>query len=63
MKILGEGLGRVPVRLCGYCLMGNHWHLLLWNSRETMLISGRCSVQCPFVFFEEASYPPDRLTV
>jgi putative transposase len=29
-KILGEGLTRFSMRLCGYCLMGNHWHLLLW---------------------------------
>jgi len=29
-RILGEGLQRVGMRLCGYCIMGNHWHLLLW---------------------------------
>ena len=29
-KILAEGLKRYPMRLCGYCIMGNHWHLLLW---------------------------------
>ena len=29
-QILAEGLDRVAMRLCGYCLMGNHWHLLLW---------------------------------
>lgn len=29
-KILAEGLDRFPMRLLGYCLMGNHWHLLLW---------------------------------
>jgi putative transposase len=29
-KILAEGVGRFGVRVCGYCLMGNHWHLLLW---------------------------------
>jgi putative transposase len=28
-NILGEGLGRMPMRLLGYCLMPNHWHLLL----------------------------------
>jgi putative transposase len=21
---------RVPLRVCGYCLMPNHWHLVLW---------------------------------
>jgi putative transposase len=29
-RILGEGIDRVGMRLCGYCLMSNHWHLLLW---------------------------------
>jgi putative transposase len=29
-KILAEGLRKVPIRLTGYCLMSNHWHLLLW---------------------------------
>src|SRR3954468_6970068 len=29
VKLLGEALGRFPVDLLAYCLMGNHWHLLL----------------------------------
>jgi len=29
-KILTEGLDKIPMRLTGYCLMPNHWHLLLW---------------------------------
>lgn len=29
-KILAEGVGRYSMRLCGYGLMSNHWHLLLW---------------------------------
>lgn len=29
-KILAEGLEKIPMRLTGYCLMSNHWHLLLW---------------------------------
>ncbi len=28
--ILAAGLERVDMRICGYCIMGNHWHLLLW---------------------------------
>lgn len=28
-KILGEAQDRVPMRICGYCIMPNHWHLLL----------------------------------
>ena len=29
-QILAEGIERYSMRLCGYCIMGNHWHLLLW---------------------------------
>ena len=29
-QILAEGVERFSVRLTGYCLMSNHWHLLLW---------------------------------
>ena len=28
-NVLGEGLRRYPVDLLTYCLMGNHWHLVL----------------------------------
>jgi putative transposase len=28
-RTVAEGLGRVPVRLLAYCVMPNHWHLLL----------------------------------
>ena len=33
--ILGQGLARYPVDLLTYCLMGNHWHLLL-RPREVL---------------------------
>jgi len=29
-QILAEGIARYSMRLCGYCTMSNHWHLLLW---------------------------------
>ena len=28
-KVLAEGLERYPVDLLTYCLMGNHWHLVV----------------------------------
>jgi putative transposase len=28
-RVLGEGLERYPVDLLTYCLMGNHWHLVV----------------------------------
>ena len=34
-RILGEALAHVPgVRLLAYCLMPNHWHLVLWPRRD-----------------------------
>ena len=32
--ILSQALERVPMRLCGYCVMGNHWHMLLWPRND-----------------------------
>jgi len=29
-KIVADGLSMFSMRLCGYWIMGNHWHLLLW---------------------------------
>jgi putative transposase len=36
-RILAEGVERFGIRLTGYCLMSNHWHLLLWPRREDEL--------------------------
>ena len=33
-RVLVEGLRRVPMRLCGYCVMSNHWHLVLWPRED-----------------------------
>ncbi len=29
-RVLTEAVARTGVRLCAYCVMPNHWHLLLW---------------------------------
>ncbi|MBL7214727.1 MAG: transposase [Phycisphaerae bacterium] len=29
-QILSEAAERFDMRICGYCIMGNHWHLVLW---------------------------------
>jgi putative transposase len=29
-KILAEARHRTGIRIAAYCLMPNHWHLLLW---------------------------------
>jgi putative transposase len=33
LRLLEEGRERVGVRLLAYCLMPNHWHLVLWPRR------------------------------
>jgi putative transposase len=33
-KILGQGIERFDMRICGYCIMSNHWHLLLWPKQD-----------------------------
>ena len=30
IKLLEEGRRRTGIRILGYCLMDNHWHLVLW---------------------------------
>ncbi len=35
--ILAEGMERVDMRICGYCIMSNHWHLLLWPREDADL--------------------------
>jgi putative transposase len=29
-QILAEGIERFDMRICAYCVMGNHWHMVLW---------------------------------
>ena len=36
-KVLGEGHDRFPMRILAYCLMPNHWHLVLWPRRDEEL--------------------------
>ena len=37
LTVLGQGLERYPIRLIAYCLMPNHWHLVVVpNSTETL---------------------------
>jgi putative transposase len=33
-QTLAEGQQRTGMRICGYCVMGNHWHLLLWPRED-----------------------------
>jgi putative transposase len=33
-RVLAETHARLPVRLLSYCVMPNHWHLVLWPERD-----------------------------
>jgi len=33
-NVLAQGLSRIDMRICGYCIMGTHWHLLLWPRQD-----------------------------
>jgi putative transposase len=33
-RVLGEVQQRVPMRILAWCLMPNHWHLLLWPEKD-----------------------------
>jgi len=33
-QVLCEALSEAPMRICAYCLMPNHWHLLAWPERD-----------------------------
>ena len=34
IRILREAKERIPIRLIAFCIMPNHWHLLLWPLRD-----------------------------
>jgi putative transposase len=36
-RVFAEALEKHPIRVLSYCLMPNHWHLVLWPSREGQL--------------------------
>ncbi len=33
-RVLAEACARVPVRLLSYCVMPNHWHLIVWPRKD-----------------------------
>jgi putative transposase len=35
--VLEEAVRRTPMRLLAYCVMPNHWHLVLWPERDGLL--------------------------
>jgi len=33
-NVLAEGIERFGMRICSYCIMSNHWHMLLWPADD-----------------------------
>lgn len=33
-RIMTQAMDRCPIRLLAYCLMPNHWHMVLWPKKE-----------------------------
>jgi REP element-mobilizing transposase RayT len=33
-RVLKETLAEAPMRICAYCLMPSHWHMLLWPEHD-----------------------------
>jgi len=38
VRLMQDACERLPMRILGYCLMPNHFHLVLWPVRMTGLI-------------------------
>lgn len=36
-ETLAETLAKVPLRVCGYCVMPNHWHFVVWPEADDQL--------------------------
>jgi putative transposase len=37
-NVLSEGVERFGMRICGYCIMSNHWHMLLWPPADDTMV-------------------------
>ena len=33
-RVLSQTLPETPMRICAYCLMPNHWHMVVWPERD-----------------------------
>ncbi|MDB5384556.1 MAG: putative transposase for insertion sequence element [Planctomycetaceae bacterium] len=33
-EVIAETLEKVPMRICSYCLMSDHWHFVLWPEHD-----------------------------
>jgi putative transposase len=35
-RVLTEAIGRIPIQLLAYCIMPNHWHLVVWPQADEL---------------------------
>ena len=33
-RVISQAIEQVNMRICGYCIMGTHWHFLLWPRED-----------------------------
>jgi putative transposase len=36
-RVIEETLKLAPMRICGFCWMPNHWHMILWPQKDGQL--------------------------
>ena len=36
-RVIEETLELAPMRICGFCWMPNHWHMVLWPQKDGQL--------------------------
>ena len=42
-RVLSDTLREAPMRICAYCVMPNHWHMLLWPEHDGGMARFSCS--------------------
>ncbi len=36
-EVVAETLAKIPLRVCGFCVMPNHWHFVAWPETDDQL--------------------------
>jgi hypothetical protein len=58
-KVMLEAMAHTPTRLLGWCLMPNHWHLVLWPRKDGSRKRDRSNYEIGPVPFSGPSRFPD----
>ena len=46
-RVLEETLQEVPMRICAFCAMPSHWHMLCWPERDGDLATSSSGLASP----------------